>query len=917
MNLILRPAAGLLNRFRYPHKFLLIGIVVFAPLALTLFLLSGDLSKRIASVEKERVGVEYASALRTLLQHLQEDRGMSVAFLSGDASFGPRLAAKHSQIDDAIKAIDALNERYVSALKITEPWNIFSKRLRDTEARELNLTAEQSFAHHSAAIQDLLSLFQHVGDQSGLELDPQIDSSHLQSAIILRLPMLNEALGQLRGRASAGMARGKISDDEGIEIWMLYGAARTLANELANSYKSSFEANPNLRGRLEDPANEIRGSINEFLALENDLIKAKLASVDAARYFPAASRPIDEIYKTYDATVLALDDLLAAREDELSRKRNLAWGVAGTGLFVVIWLFLGLSLSIVQSLGQLLDSVKRILGGDFSARLDVSARDELGELTHNFNEMSVRLKDHIETLIQKKAELQARNALIELSQHAIQQISMSTADFLSAITLKDFAEKSLEVLGRILHTPAHCLFCMRDNLTQQNLVIAGSARFANLGIGPISDLGEPSVKQRIAPDQGVAPPAAEDHWTVWEIPAPGQQTILIYLEDTGPDPLTIDWEVKALFCNEITTTFGHLTSLETIKRAHRAAVVALADLAEFKDTETGEHVMRVAHMTDEITWVLREQNRFPGEITEEFVEQVGTASILHDVGKVAIPDRILLKPGKLDAEEREVMKGHTVQGGAILSRASRVAQETLYLSLAAQVAESHHEQYDGSGYPRGLRGEAIPLAARIVAVVDVFDALASKRPYKEPWPIPQVIDYIREKAGSQFDPVVVEAFLTAMDRRSRVSLVEWTSEMSVGDPALDNDHIKLIGLINQVATTQAMGNQNYVAYVLEELFSYFQEHFGREETYMAAIGYPGIEAHRLEHKRFGDTVNQIRWQYQQGFREHLNELLLKFLTDWLRTHILEEDQRCHRFRLEPAGAGDSSGSNRADYPHPT
>ncbi len=463
MNLILRPVAELLNRFRFPYKFMLIGLVVFVPLALTLSLLNAELSTRIEAVHKERVGVEYASALRTLLQLLQEDRGMSVAFLSGDASLGPQITAKHSQIDDAVRALDSLNEKYGSVLKTTEQWNNLRTRHQDLEARERDLTAEQSFTDHSTAIQDLLSLLQRVGDQSGLELDPRIDSSHLQSAIIVELPRLNEALGQLRGRASAGVAKSKISEEEWIEIYMLYGTARSLANDTTNAYKSSFEFNPKLKEKLENPVNEIRSSVDKFLVLENDLIKTKQIRGDAASYFRVASKPIDEIYKTYDATVAALDELLVERADELSWKRRLAWTITVLGLFTVIWLFLGFSVAVVQCLNQMLNSVRRILNGDFSARLDTSARDELAELTRNFNKMSTRLKDHIEALTQKAVELQARNAVIELSQHAIQQISMSTSDFLSATSLKEFAGKALAVLGRILHSPAHCLFCMKDN----------------------------------------------------------------------------------------------------------------------------------------------------------------------------------------------------------------------------------------------------------------------------------------------------------------------------------------------------------------------------------------------------------------------------------------------------------------------
>lgn len=138
------------------------------------------------------------------------------------------------------------------------------------------------------------------------------------------------------------------------------------------------------------------------------------------------------------------------------------------------------------------------------------------------------------------------------------------------------------------------------------------------------------------------------------------------------------------------------------------------------------------------------------------------ASILHDVGKVSVPDAILQKPAKLDADEWAVMQGHTSSGGQILERAAKLVEGSSYLSLGAEIANCHHERWDGAGYPARLAGTDIPLAARIVAVVDVFDALTSKRPYKEPWPVDKALAYIREQSGRHFDPLVVDAFLAVL-----------------------------------------------------------------------------------------------------------------------------------------------------------
>jgi len=191
--------------------------------------------------------------------------------------------------------------------------------------------------------------------------------------------------------------------------------------------------------------------------------------------------------------------------------------------------------------------------------------------------------------------------------------------------------------------------------------------------------------------------------------------------------------------------------------------VALADLAEFRDHGTGGHVRRVQHLSSRIAESMTRRGSVDPELTPQLVEMIGLASILHDVGKVSTPDQILLKPGIHTPEERSVMQTHAEVGRAILERASQMVDGVSYLTYGAQIAGAHHEHFDGAGYPKGLAGRDIPLAARIVAVVDVFDALLHKRPYKEPWPYPEVVTYIRERSGSQFDPEVVEALLAVIE----------------------------------------------------------------------------------------------------------------------------------------------------------
>ncbi|NBW51991.1 MAG: response regulator [Betaproteobacteria bacterium] len=189
---------------------------------------------------------------------------------------------------------------------------------------------------------------------------------------------------------------------------------------------------------------------------------------------------------------------------------------------------------------------------------------------------------------------------------------------------------------------------------------------------------------------------------------------------------------------------------EVILQRERDTVFRLCKAAEFRDPETGAHILRMAHYSQ----LIAKKLGLPADDQELLLE----AAPMHDIGKVGITDNILLKPGRLDEAEFEIMKQHAAFGYELLKNSnSRVLQ------AGAEIALGHHEKYDGSGYPQGLKGEAIPIFSRIVAVADVFDALTSERPYKKAWSLEQAVDFLNAGSGTHFDPQCVQAFLDGFD----------------------------------------------------------------------------------------------------------------------------------------------------------
>jgi putative two-component system response regulator len=202
-----------------------------------------------------------------------------------------------------------------------------------------------------------------------------------------------------------------------------------------------------------------------------------------------------------------------------------------------------------------------------------------------------------------------------------------------------------------------------------------------------------------------------------------------------------------------------------VERLRDTTLFVMVGLAEFRDADTGNHIQRTQEYVRTLARWIATQPDGPADLNEAAIDELAKAAPLHDIGKVAIPDGILLKPGKLSADEWHIMKTHAEHGGDLLQRAiDKLGDDAgLMLTYARQIARHHHEKWDGSGYPDGLAGAAIPLAARLMAVADVYDALISKRPYKQAMSHDEAVAYIRGGSGSHFDPGVVQALESCVE----------------------------------------------------------------------------------------------------------------------------------------------------------
>lgn len=343
----------------------------------------------------------------------------------------------------------------------------------------------------------------------------------------------------------------------------------------------------------------------------------------------------------------------------------------------------------------------------------------------------------------------------------------------------------------------------------------------------------------------------------------------------------------------------HVREVE-LEDARTEAIRRLGTASEYRDNETGMHIMRMTNIAGAVAKAMG--------LSAELRELLSITAPMHDVGKIGIPDVIMLKPDKLTTAEFDTMKTHTEIGGRLLKGTD------VLIEAAREIALCHHENWDGSGYPKGIIGEEIPILARVCSVADVFDALMSNRPYKEAWSLEKTVYYICSESGKKFDPAVVVAFEKALPEIVRIRelyrddvidpsqvlnlpdlhyhedrYISWDDSLSVGIDVIDEHHRYLFDLVNDLIDVVAnkLGARE-LGRVLKALGQYVLVHFQAEENMMEQYGYHRLDMQRQQHQKFLEQFKEFNEEL------HQNPLIaqfdiLNYLRDWLTSHIRDED----------------------------
>jgi methyl-accepting chemotaxis protein len=464
---VLRLIRNMFESVRIWHKLALLGGVFLLPMAvLAYFVVSANFQK-ISYAEGELKGSEYLVPVRKVLEDLQQHRGLSAGVLNGNEAMRGQLSSKGSQIEEDIRAIDAAGQKSGDFLHTSDRWTAIKNKWQSLKERNLTLKSADSFQEHTALIADVLGLITDVGETSNLVLDPQADSNYLSDALVARIPLQTEILGQLRAKGTAIVTKQEIGPDEKSELLILVGQLKRIRDAANKDVELALRYNGKLRSALEAPTKESLTAVDTFSdMLDKRVLKAEKIDMKPQDYFDAATAAIAAGFKLFDAVTPAHTNLIETRIGQIRTTNWIAFGSIGLGLALTILLGYLISRSITGQVNSIMSLFSLIGMGDFKARAAVTSNDELGTMAVSLNAML----DNTLGLIQSRDE---RDKIQESIQKLLEEIS-GVADG----DLTKEAEVTADVTGAIADSFNNMIEQLRkiiSNVQDATLQVSSSA----------------------------------------------------------------------------------------------------------------------------------------------------------------------------------------------------------------------------------------------------------------------------------------------------------------------------------------------------------------------------------------------------------------------------------------------------------
>jgi methyl-accepting chemotaxis protein len=386
--MIFQTAVSIMNRLLYSRKMMLLTAVFLIPITILTFQLAGQFQTDIDFARQERKGVEYLRPTLSLLQHMQQHRGASNTFLSGDATFKDVMAQKQAAITEDIAAIDAVEQTYGGEFLSSERWLAIKTEWQSLQDEVEGLTSAESFDRHTTLIAHILEFRIYIADVSNMALDSNRDIYYLMAVTVRSYPQTTEYFGQLRAIGSGALVDGVINVKEQAQLELLNRLSASAASSAGEGLQQAFNNNPELQARLEEVVQTALSQQQNFQTLVNEqMLNTTAIKIEQKDYFEAATRTIDAQMAVVVELDKAADDLLAARLGSLTRQRLVAFSLAGIPVLLALWLFAGFYLSVMSALQNVKSAATQIAQGEVGQSVQYRSADEMGQMADAFREM--------------------------------------------------------------------------------------------------------------------------------------------------------------------------------------------------------------------------------------------------------------------------------------------------------------------------------------------------------------------------------------------------------------------------------------------------------------------------------------------------------------------------------------------------
>ena len=484
------------------------------------------------------------------------------------------------------------------------------------------------------------------------------------------------------------------------------------------------------------------------------LIVEGRSGAPAAAYLRLQREPLDDISR--DLT-RAFQEMMEGKMALVMLINQVMLGLTLATVVLILWL---LRRRFLAPLALTLHGFERVAKGEFGHQVTVERHDELGRMGEAFNHLSRRLS----ALFRLTGRISEAQSLDESLAFVFEEFrDLLPIDWVGLLTLDETGEAF--TLERLYSDGPTTLTEGTRYHAEGSLLGVAMGRREPLHLPDVGETAATNPDARFAGALG-----QDDKHSALFFPLSNERrwgAVLVFASRRPAAYRADHLELLGNIAGQISQGFEKTVVTENLVVS---AVSGLAKLAESRDPETGDHLERMSRYSAVIAEEMNREGPHQGEIPPAMVRDILRFAPMHDIGKVGIEDSILLKPGRLDEAERREMERHPTIGGDVLRRSEEQMNAVGHsvFAIGIEIAEGHHEKWNGKGYPRGLAGEEIPLSARIVAAADVFDALTSKRPYKEAWPVEKALKVMNEEAGMHFDPETIAAMNRALPRMMEI-----------------------------------------------------------------------------------------------------------------------------------------------------